>query len=124
MTSFAFDKRRCVLQGKLGPEGGNLILYALSSQELLAELERMANRASGVASQQSAEGQNGSGDETLLAINLLVQYFFRELSSQGRVRRWVLQRINIEMQEVLTRGAVSKIIKGLKVRFPSLGVSR
>lgn len=89
----------------------------ISLQELLAELERMANRTSAAASQQSTSPEGQNGDETLLAINLLVQYFFRELRSQGRVRRWLLQRINLEMQEVLTRGAVSKIIKGLKVHL-------
>lgn len=44
-----------------------------------------------------------------------MQFFFRELRSQGPVRRFLLRRINQEMEEVLTRGAVSKIIKGLKV---------
>ena len=57
------------------------------------------------------------GDETLLAINLLLQFFFREAHSNGLVRRFLLQRINKEMQEGVQKGgtAVNKIIKGLKV---------
>jgi len=45
----------------------------------------------------------------------MAQFFFRELRSQGKVRRFLLNRINHEMDELLTKGAVSKIIKGLKV---------
>jgi hypothetical protein len=87
----------------------------------LAELEALVDRSSNTEAVGSC-----NKDETLLAVNLLVQFFFRELRSQGPVRRFLLRRINQEMEEVLTRGAVSKIIKGLKVVFsqeshPGLG---
>lgn len=57
-------------------------------------------------------------DETLLALNLLMQFFFREAHSHGLVRRFLIKRINKEMQEGVQKGgtAVNKIIKGLKVR--------
>ncbi|XP_057376466.1 PDZ domain-containing protein 8-like isoform X1 [Daphnia carinata] len=85
-------------------------------EELLAELEALVDRTSNADSVGSC-----NKDETLLAVNLLVQFFFRELRSQGPVRRFLLRRINQEMEEVLTRGAVSKIIKGLKIYDIEMG---
>lgn len=79
----------------------------------MAELESLVGRANNTT--EAAGSANNNKDEALLAINLLVQFFFRELRSQGAVRRFLLRRINQEMEEVLSRGAVSKIIKGLKV---------
>lgn len=57
-------------------------------------------------------------EETLVAINLLIRFFFREVQNHGLVRRFLIKRINKEMQEGLQKGgaAVNKIIKGLKVR--------
>jgi hypothetical protein len=90
---------------------------------LVAELGKLAERA--VAGNSGGAANNSSStiindepalsDETLLAVNLMAQFFFRELRSQGKVRRFLLNRINHEMEELLTKGAVSKIIKGLKV---------
>ncbi|EFX86131.1 hypothetical protein DAPPUDRAFT_97942 [Daphnia pulex] len=85
-------------------------------EELLAELEALVDRSSNTEAVGSC-----NKDETLLAVNLLVQFFFRELRSQGPVRRFLLRRINQEMEEVLTRGAVSKIIKGLKIYDIEMG---
>ena len=58
-----------------------------------------------------------TADETLLAINLLAQFFFREVQHHGLARRFLLRRINKEMNEGLAKGGptVNKIIKGLKV---------
>lgn len=56
-----------------------------------------------------------ASDEALLAINLLLQFAFREVQSSGPVRRFLLDRINKEMQEGISKGFVSAIIKGLKV---------
>ena len=78
----------------------------------------MVNRSE--TTNNGTEGQNKqpSNDETLLAVNLLVQFFFRELRCQGPVRRFLLRRLNLEMEEALTKGSMSKIIKGLKVNIP------
>lgn len=56
-----------------------------------------------------------NGEEFLLAVNLLGQFFFREAQTNGLVRRFLLQRINKEMEEGISEGTVSRIIKGLKV---------
>ena len=85
-------------------------------QELVTELGKLAERAAAGNSGNNEDSPSSPlSDETLLAVNLLVQFFFRELRSQGKVRRFLLNRINHEMEEILTKGAVSKIIKGLKV---------
>lgn len=70
-----------------------------------------------LAEKLTAESSRLDGDETLLAINLLMQFFFREAHSNGLVRRFLIKRINKEMQEGVQKGgaAVNKIIKGLKV---------
>ncbi len=70
-----------------------------------------------LAEKLSADGSRLDADETLLAINLLMQFFFREAHSNGLVRRFLIKRINKEMQEGVQKGgaAVNKIIKGLKV---------
>ena len=80
----------------------------------MAELERIASRSPANEGNDN-QSTNIKDDESLLAINLLVQFFFRQLRSEGHVRRFLLDRINLEMEEVLTRGSISKIIKGLKV---------
>lgn len=63
-------------------------------------------------------GSQTTKEETLLAINLLAQFFFREVQHNGLARRFLLRRINKEMNEGLEKGGptVNKIIKGLKVR--------
>ena len=57
-------------------------------------------------------------DQTLLAVNLLLQFFFREAQNNGLVRRFLIHRINKEMQEGIAKGGatVNSIIKGLKVK--------
>lgn len=72
-------------------------------------MEELANRT-------AVDGIDSTcNNEALLAVNLLVQFFFRELRSQGSVRRFLLERINLEMEEALTKGSINRIIKGLKV---------
>lgn len=65
----------------------------------------------------AAETDKTQRDETLLAVNLLLQFFFREAQNNGLVRRFLIHRINKEMQEGVAKGGatVNKIIKGLKV---------
>lgn len=65
----------------------------------------------------AAEMDKTQKDETLLAVNLLLQFFFREAQNNGLVRRFLIHRINKEMQEGVAKGGatVNKIIKGLKV---------
>ena len=45
----------------------------------------------------------------------MVHFFFRQWRSQGSFRRFVLNKVNQEMEEILSKGAVNKIIKGMKV---------
>ena len=72
----------------------------------------------GMADNLSANTRTIGGDDTLLAINLLIQFFFRQFHSDGYVRQLLIRRVNKEMQEgVQKAGAtVNKIIKGLKVK--------
>ncbi|XP_046641767.1 PDZ domain-containing protein 8-like isoform X2 [Daphnia pulicaria] len=78
----------------------------------------------------AAETDKTQRDETLLAVNLLLQFFFREAQNNGLVRRFLIHRINKEMQEGVAKGGatVNKIIKGLKIydiemgtKAPSIG---
>ena len=45
----------------------------------------------------------------------MVHFFFRQWRSQGSFRRFVLNKVNQEIEEILSKGAVNKIIKGMKV---------
>ena len=64
---------------------------------------------------QLSPGAGSVTDDSSLAVNLLVQFMFRELRLQGAFRRLIIQKINQEMDEVLSKGQVRKIIRGLKV---------
>ena len=74
---------------------------------LLDELEKLGRLG--------ADSVNDVNDEAVLAVNLLVHFFFRQWRSQGSFRRFVLNKVNQEMEEILSKGAVNKIIKGMKV---------
>ena len=74
------------------------------SQELLEDVEKMQE-----------PGGGGVDSESILAVNLLVQFFFRQWRSQGSFRRFLLKKLNQEMEEIISKGAVSKIIKSMKV---------
>ena len=63
---------------------------------------------------QLSPGAGSVTDDSSLAVNLLVQFMFRELRLQGAFRRLIIQKINQEMDEVLSKGQVRKIIRGLK----------
>jgi hypothetical protein len=78
-------------------------------KELLAKLEGRMDGS------QLSPGAGSVTDDSSLAVNLLVQFMFRELRLQGAFRRLIIQKINQEMDEVLSKGQVRKIIRGLKV---------
>lgn len=83
-------------------------------KEMRDELEKASHQE--FINDQGAKLMEGPmEDETILAINLLVQCAFREAQSNGLVRRYLLEQINKEMKKGISEGLVSKIVKGLKV---------
>lgn len=72
-------------------------------------------RLGGDSSGTSSSTSSNINDEAVLAVNLMVHFFFRQWRSQGSFRRFVLNKVNQEIEEILSKGAVNKIIKGMKV---------
>lgn len=93
-------------------------LFLSFQQALVDELEKLG-RLGGDSSGSSPSGGNGSSssinDEAVLAVNLMAHFFFRQWRSQGSFRRFMLNKVNQEIEEILSKGAVNKIIKGMKV---------
>ncbi len=85
------------------------MLYLIYIKDLLSKLHGLANdNGQATKCEASADGSN-------LAVNLLVQFFFRELRWQGAFRHYLFRKINQEMDDLLAKGQVRKIIKSLKV---------
>ncbi|CAK9292867.1 unnamed protein product [Gordionus sp. m RMFG-2023] len=66
--------------------------------------------------------KNDSHDEnSSLAINLLLQFLFKELKDTGRIKRWIVNKIYIELQDLITTSTVGKILKEIRVKDVNLG---
>ncbi|XP_046399757.1 PDZ domain-containing protein 8 isoform X2 [Ischnura elegans] len=63
-----------------------------------------------------------TGDGCCLALNLVVQFVFRELRSSEMVRRWFLKKLNLEFEELVTRTTTGKLFERVSIRDIDLGV--
>ena len=105
------------------PDPGD-VLSAPSAEMPQEMLQELTDRFShppipiGLKDKESeSTGESTKSDDALLAVNLLAQFMFREMQTNGLVRRFLLRRINREMEKAISAeaGAVTKIIKQLKV---------
>jgi hypothetical protein len=55
------------------------------------------------------------------AYNVLFQFLFQELKDSGSVRRYIIRKMTIEFQELLTTKPIGKIIEKITARDFSLG---
>ncbi|XP_045024455.1 PDZ domain-containing protein 8-like isoform X1 [Daphnia magna] len=87
------------------------------------ELTEQLTEEKTIATSEGTDKEGEQRDDTLLAINLLMQFFFREAQNNGIVRRFLIHRINKEMNEGVEKGGptVNKIIKGLKIYDIEMG---
>ncbi|XP_071443358.1 PDZ domain-containing protein 8 [Hetaerina americana] len=64
----------------------------------------------------------GAGDGCCLALNLIVQFVFREIRSSAMVRHWFLKKLNLEFEELVTRTTTGKLFERVSIRDIDLGV--
>ncbi|KAK7862818.1 hypothetical protein R5R35_000842 [Gryllus longicercus] len=66
-----------------------------------------------------------SGDvsrpESCVAVNLVLQFLFRELRHSPQVRRWLHKKLSAEFAELLTRTTTGKLFDSVTVREINLG---
>ncbi|XP_033631360.1 PDZ domain-containing protein 8-like [Asterias rubens] len=61
--------------------------------------------------------------ESCNALNVLISFLFRELKDASFVRRWVVRKMNVEFEELLTTKAAGKILEQITVQDYCLGTS-
>jgi hypothetical protein len=53
--------------------------------------------------------------ESCLALNLLLQFLFKELRNAQKVRRWFRHKLSLEFEELLTRTTTGKLFDSVSV---------
>ncbi|XP_022079538.1 PDZ domain-containing protein 8-like isoform X2 [Acanthaster planci] len=61
--------------------------------------------------------------ESCNALNVLVAFLFQELKDAAFVRRWVVRKMNVEFEELLTTKTAGKILEQINVQDYCLGTS-
>ena len=60
--------------------------------------------------------------ESCNALNVLISFLFRELKDASFVRRWVVRKMNVEFEELLTTKAAGKILEQITVSIKKVSV--
>ncbi|KAG8223348.1 hypothetical protein J437_LFUL001226 [Ladona fulva] len=88
--------------------------------------EALRNSGLGLPSEllDGVEGTSASseGNGCCLALNLIMQFVFRELRTSDMVRRWFLKKLNLEFEELVTRTTTGKLFEKVSIRDIDLGV--
>ncbi len=53
--------------------------------------------------------------ESILALNMLLQFLFQELKDTKSIRRYIIRKLSIEFKELLTTKGAGKIVERLTV---------
>ncbi|XP_038055318.1 PDZ domain-containing protein 8-like [Patiria miniata] len=61
--------------------------------------------------------------ESCSALNVLIAFLFQELKDAAFVRRWVVRKMNVEFEELLTAKTAGKILEQINVQDYCLGTS-
>ncbi|XP_068111425.1 PDZ domain-containing protein 8 [Hyperolius riggenbachi] len=62
-----------------------------------------------------------AGAESCHFLNAIFLFLFRELRDTAEVRRWLLRKIRVELEELLQSRTAGRLLEGLSVRELSLG---
>lgn len=90
--------------------------------QLLAAFRRPAPApptAEGPPLRDYASGKAGA--ESCHFLNSIFLFLFRELRDTAEVRRWLLRKIRVELEELLVSRTAGRLLEGLSVRELSLG---
>ncbi|XP_075071667.1 PDZ domain-containing protein 8 [Mixophyes fleayi] len=66
-------------------------------------------------------GAAGAGAESCHFLNAVFLFLFRELRDTAELRRWLLRKIRVELEELLLSRTAGRLLEGLSLRELSLG---
>ncbi|KRZ27848.1 PDZ domain-containing protein 8 [Trichinella pseudospiralis] len=59
--------------------------------------------------------ENLKKKETCISLNILLQFLFQELKDSKRLRRWILKKLRLEFNDLLSQFAVSKVLRDIRI---------
>ncbi|KRY60235.1 PDZ domain-containing protein 8, partial [Trichinella britovi] len=59
--------------------------------------------------------ENLKKKETCTSLNILLQFLFQELKDSKRLRRWILKKLRLEFNDLLSQFAVSKVLRDIRI---------
>ena len=71
----------------------------------------------------TAEGEAWP-QESCVALNLFTQFLYQRYRHTVAMRRWVLKRLQMELNEIASRTAANKFIKDIQVRIAQLFIQK